>query len=125
MGFIKSTDHRHTDHRPTDHRPFYSPTHPPTDPPTKQSPTQPTRFYFKDLINKKKSYYRKQKQLGKCKRLRRSTIYLTNKNIFITLGALSRKLHFYKRYTEDLNMYIFYILNITPLLLPRYVTVSF
>ena len=53
MGFIKSTDHRHTDHRPTDHRPFYSPTHPPTDPPTKQSPTQPTRFYFKDLINKK------------------------------------------------------------------------
>ena len=61
-GFIISTDRRETDHRltthrPTDHQPL---THRPTNPPTQKSLTQPTRFYFKDLINEKYSFYRTQ-----------------------------------------------------------------
>ena len=63
-GFNKSTDHRPTDHRSLTHRPTGwpntdPPTHWPTDPPTQISPTQKTRFYFKDSIIKKYSFYRK------------------------------------------------------------------
>ena len=69
-GFITSTDHRPTNqsttnpptnrpsipypptHRPSDHRP--------TDPPTQSSLTQPTRSYFKDVINEEYSFCRTQ-----------------------------------------------------------------
>ena len=56
-GFIESSDHRTSVHRPTDHRPL---SHQPADQPTIDPPTQPTRFYFKDLMNEKYSFYRKQ-----------------------------------------------------------------
>ena len=51
-GFIESSDHRPTDHRPLSHQP--------ADQPTTGPPTQPTGFYFKDLMNEKYSFYRKQ-----------------------------------------------------------------
>ena len=43
-----------------------------------------------------------------------------------TLVFFKRKLLLYKRHTEDLIMFIFFlILNLTALLLPRYVTFGF
>ena len=50
---------------------------------------------------------------------------LSIKFLFIFIKSLSlvffeRKLLFYRRHTEDLIMFIFYILNLTAVLLPRY-----
>ena len=77
-GFIKSTDHRHTDHPTTA---THSPNHGPTD---HRPIDQPTRFYFKDVINGEYSLYRTQTQLGRCKTILRSIIY----KIFIYLHKI-------------------------------------
>ena len=71
LGFIKSTDHQPTNHRPTDHRPTEH--RPLTNRPTDTLTTDPKftdlpkRLYFKDLMIKKYSFYRIQRQLGKFK----------------------------------------------------------
>ena len=50
---------------------------PTTNPPTTDQPTN-----FKDLINKEYSFYRTQTQLGWCKTIVRSIIYLMNKYLY-------------------------------------------
>ena len=73
-GYIKSTDHRPLTQRPTDQTI--------TNPPTQKSSTQPTRFYFKDLINEEYLFYRTQTQLGRCETIFRSITYLMNKYLY-------------------------------------------
>ena len=82
---------------------YYQVYRPPTHRPTEVViTTQPTRFYFKDLINEEYSFYRTRTQLGWCKTIVRSIIFLINifiKSLFIFIKS------FYLQFSSKENYF--------------------